>query len=39
MKWEGMIPHRAMPWYFFVHRMEDAAGYYGLKEGEKHYGK
>lgn len=30
MKWEGMIPHRAMPWYFFVHHMEDTAGY-GVK--------
>lgn len=27
MRWEGMVPYRAMPWYFLVHKEEETAGY------------
>jgi alpha-galactosidase len=30
MKWEGMVPNRAMPWYFLVKNGDEAAGY-GVK--------
>lgn len=30
MRWEGMVPYRAMPWYFLVHDEETTAGY-GVK--------
>jgi alpha-galactosidase len=30
LRWEGMVPHRAMPWYFLVRREGVTAGY-GVK--------
>lgn len=30
LRWEGMVPYRAMPWYFLVHDMTGTAGY-GVK--------
>jgi alpha-galactosidase len=30
MKWEGMVPHRALPWYFLAKNGEKVAGY-GVK--------
>jgi alpha-galactosidase len=27
MRWEGLVPYRAMPWYFLLHKEEETAGY------------